>query len=475
MTATSALIRDAWKPCDLRGVFPEAVSPALFHRIGRAVATLLPLSARFVVAGDYRLSTPDLKHALIDGLLQSGAAVLDAGQGPTPLAYFTAQQLHADAALIVTASHNPPQDNGLKLMINSVPTTPRQLSQIRDLAEGESFRLGAGSIESIDLRNRYLNSMLKRWVQLRGRRGRRVILDAGNGAWSELAPRLFRRLGFEVICLSCKVDGSFPERPADCARAENLTRLSDAVRSTDGAIGIAWDGDGDRAAFIDETGNYVSPDEIAILFARDALAGMPSDTCKVVVDLKHSDAVRRAVLEAGGLPLLERTGHAFMRGRMVVENALLGLDACGHYFFQELEGGDDGLFSALYLLDLVRRSGRSLHELRDDLPRIFSTPELRIPVATFEFADAARALQQAFPGATTTTLDGLRLLLPEGVVLLRESGTEHVLSLRIEGFDRPGFENVHAQCISALPSLAAFLHRESEDVPTNRIQETNSN
>ena len=473
MTATSSLITDAWKPCDLRGAFPDAVSPALFHQIGRAVAALLPLGARFVVSGDYRLSTLELKRALVDGLVQSGAAVLDAGQGPTPLAYYTAQQLHTDAMLMVTASHNPPQHNGLKLMIGSVPTTPQQLSRIRELVEAENFRSAIGHVESIDLRNRYLNNMLKRWIHLRVRRSRRVILDAGNGAWSELAPRLFRRLGFEVVCLSCRVDGNFPDRPSDCARAENLTRLRDVVREHGDAVGIAWDGDGDRAAFVDEAGNYVSPDEVAILFAREALSNMPHGRYKVVVDLKHSDAVRRTILEAGGLPLLERTGHAFMRGRMVAENSLLGLDACGHYFFQELEGGDDGLFSALYLLDLVRRSGRPLHELRATLPLIFSTPELRIPAAIFEFDETARALQCAFPDASVTRMDGLRLLLPQGVVLIRESGTEPVLSLRIEGFDRPAYEYIHTQCLSALPSLASFLRHQSDVELVTQAQETN--
>jgi phosphomannomutase len=245
-----------------------------------------------------------------------------------------------------------------------------------------------------------------------------------------------------------------------------LTRLRDAVRDRGNTIGIAWDGDGDRAAFIDEEGNYISPDEVAILFAREALSGMPHGRCKVVVDLKHSDVVRRAVLEAGGLPLLERTGHAFMRGRMLAESALLGLDACGHYFFQELEGGDDGLFSALYLLDLVHRSGRPLHELRTALPPIFSTPELRIPSAVLEFDETARTLERAFPEASATHTDGLRLLLPQGVVLIRESGTEPVLSLRIEGFDHSAYERIHTQCLSALPALAAFLLNQPDIEPT---------
>ena len=465
MTIASPLANDAWKPCDVRGVFPDAVSPALFRRIGGAVATLLPPAANVVVAGDYRISTPELKRALIEGLTQSGATVLDTGQGPTPYAYFATRRRQADAVLIVTASHNPPAHNGLKIMLGSAPMTPQQLSRIRTLVEGTDLRPGKGNIELIDLRAQYLGTMLQRWESLHDGGSLRVVLDAGNGAWSELAPPVFRRLGFEVSCLSCTIDGTFPDRPADCTRAENLTRLRSAVLELRGAIGIAWDGDGDRAAFVDEDGGYVSPDEIAILLARHVLSDTSRSNGKVVVDLKHSDTVRRAVLEAGGIPLLERTGHAFMRSRMVAEHALLGLDACGHYFFQELDGGDDGLFSALYLLDVVRRNKCSLRDLRRSLPSIFSTPELRIPASVLGFVEATQALQSAFPSAAAMHVDGLRLLLSDGIVLIRESGTEPVLSLRIEGFDQPGYHRIRERCLSSLPALAGYLHHEQCDVP----------
>jgi phosphomannomutase len=460
MTRTQFLVEDAWKPCDVRGLFPDAVSPHLFQEIGGAIGTMLPLSARVVVAGDFRLSTPELKRALTDGLLQAGARVLDAGQGPTPLAYFAAQQLEADAVLIVTASHNPAAHNGLKLMIGSVPTCPQQLTEIRELAESRAFRRRLGSIESVNLRPLYMQTVLERWECLRHLEPGRVVLDAGNGAWSEIAPSIFDSLGFDAACISCIADGNFPDRPPDCASASNLARLRSVVREQPASIGIAWDGDGDRVAFVDETGSYVVPDEIAILFARAMLEEkqpQPAASRKIVVDVKCSDIVRRFILMHGGTPLLERAGHAFMRGRMVAEEALLGLDACGHYFFRELRGGDDGLFAALMLIGVVRASGSSLAELRRGLPPIFGTPEVRIPSDSLPYAEAAAALRAAFPQAGVEQIDGLRLVMDEGIVLLRNSGTEPVLSLRIEGFDLDSYRRIFAQCIECLPAAASRL------------------
>jgi phosphomannomutase len=449
---------DPWKPCDLRGVYPDAVSTDLFLDIGSAIGTMLAPSSRVVVAGDFRLSTPALKRALADGLLSTGVDVLDAGQIPTPLAYFAASRSNADAVLMVTASHNPASQNGLKLMLNSLPTTPEQLASIRALTASRRFRTGQGRGELIDPVPEYVEFMLSRWSHLRP--SRRVVLDAGNGAWSEIAPEIFRLLGFHVECISCVADGNFPDRSPDCSRASNLTRLCAAVAEEPNSIGIAWDGDGDRVAFVDEEGSFVSPDEIALLLAAAGLeernqAGASGS--KIVVDVKCSDLVRRAIEGYRGVALLERTGHAFMRGRMVAEQALMGLDACGHYFFAEINGGDDGLFAAFFVLDLLQKQAQPLSHLRRALPRIHATPEMRIPTTLLAFPSAAEALRSAFSGARIMETDGLRLVMDEGVVLLRESGTEPVLSLTIEGFDTVSHERILAQCLLSLPQAAALL------------------
>jgi phosphomannomutase / phosphoglucomutase len=461
---------DAWKPCDLRGPYPDSVSPDLFRDIGGAVATLLDPVARVVVAGDFRSSTPTLKHALSEGLLRSGADVLDAGQLPTPIAYFAAEQANAGAMLMVTASHNPPAHNGLKLMLRSTPMTAEQLLEIRALAESRAFRTGSGRLEYIDPRHAYMKAMTERWAHLREVAPARVVLDAGNGAWSEMAPAIFRALGFTADCISCVADGAFPDRSPDCNSAANLAHLRSAVRAQGDAIGIAWDGDGDRVAFVDEKGSFVSADEVAILFAQAVLAGEPQHTgSRIVVDIKCSDVVRRAVLDHGGTPLLERTGHAFMRSRVVAEDALLGLDACGHYFFAELNGGDDGLFAAFYLLDLLSKRGEPLCRLRRSLPQIHSTPEIRVPASQLSYAAACDALARTLPEASVTQIDGMRFETADGIVLVRESGTEPVLSLRIEGFTSAAFEGIFARCAQALPQASAQLGRETAEAAPIRF------
>jgi phosphomannomutase / phosphoglucomutase len=407
-----------------------------------------------------------LKTALSAGLLRTGIQVVDAGQVPTPIAYFAARQVNAGAVLMVTASHNPAAYNGLKLMFGSSPTTPEQLAEIRALTDKREFRRGDGRLEAFDPIPEYARTTLERWDHLRGNGWAQIVLDAGNGAWSGLAPAIFRDLAFQVSCVSCIADGSFPDRSPDCSIASNLIRLCNEVSSRPNSIGIAWDGDGDRVAFVDEDGAFVPPDEIALLLANAVLRKQQAcsvPVAKVVVDVKCSDLVRQTIEQLGATALPERTGHAFMRGRMVAEQATLGLDACGHYFFEELDGGDDGLFAALFLLDVLRKRGQSLAEARRTLPQMFSSPEFRIPAALLSYANAAEALSVAFAGAAISEIDGLRFALNDGVVLIRESGTEPVISLRVEGFDAASHQRILSECCHALPEVAPQIRRHSQE------------
>jgi phosphomannomutase/phosphoglucomutase len=462
--ATSLRVESPWKACDLRGIYPSEIFPLLYQDIGSAIGSMLAFSSSVVVCGDFRLSTPALKQALIEGLVHTGVTVLDAGQGPTPLAYFTAKMLQADAVLIVTASHNPAQHNGLKLMLGSSPTTPEQFRQIREATESRKFRSGEGRLKEVNLVRLYTQTLMKPWVHLEAKNFGCIVLDAGSGAMSQIAPQVISGLGFAVECISCTIDGSFPNRPSDCSRTANLAALRTAISARRNSLGIAWDGDGDRVAFVDEEGKHVSTDEISVLFARHILrqAASAQPNKKIVVDIKLSDIVRIEIERSAGTALLERTGHAFMRRRMVAEDALLGLDACGHYFFHELSGGDDGLYAALFMLDMLQTNGMSLVELRRTLPPIFSTPELRIPKEYISYADALAKLCTEFSDSQFVQIDGTRFALPDGTVLIRESGTEPVLSLRIEGFDRQGLTRITERCLAILPA-SALLRRQLDE------------
>jgi phosphomannomutase / phosphoglucomutase len=452
-----SLARDAWKPCDLRGVYPHALNEDLLRRVGAALGCEMAPGEMVVVAGDFRTSTPSLKHALIEGLLDGGLRVLDCGQVPTPLAYFQAAECQASGVCIVTASHNPASYNGLKWMVHGLPPLPADVARVRAAAENKMGRRLRGSITAVDPAPVYRSWILSRWQPLDSCAGP-IVVDAGNGAWSRLGPQLLRELGFRVVCLFCEPDRAFPNRPADCARTANLGALRRAVVEHGARLGIAWDGDGDRVAFVDENGTHATTDEISILLAREVLGrAAPGDS--VVCDIKLSEAVRREVLRLGSRPLIERSGHAFMRHRLLTARAVLGLDACGHYFFREAGSRDDGLYSALFLMRILGHE-RSLAAMRESAGPLYSTPELRIPESTLDYDTVLARLREAFREAEESSVDGARLELQEGIILARASSTEPVVSLRVEAFSEHGLEDLLARCLVTLGEVRELLLRQ---------------
>jgi len=397
-----------------------------------------------------------LKQALIDGLLGSGLKVLDAGQIPTPAAYFAHREWATDAVFIVTGSHNPVEYNGLKFMLGRLPPTEAEIAELRRSAENVTPRRATAQAEGICVVPRYQEWMLRRWAHLSDHR-MDIVLDAGGGAFSEIAPAVFESLGFRPRRLFCEIDGAFPHRPPDCARVANLMALRQEVSRWDAQLGIAWDGDGDRVAFVDDAGCAVSPDEVAILLARHFLR--PGAAEKVVYDLKLSEAFPRTVVELGGVPIMERSGHAFIKRRAIQEDCLLGCEVSGHYFFRELDGGDDGLFAALLMTELVSRNG-PLHELRKGLPEMCLTPDLRLAADRLSPVAVLERLRAALPVIRETTLDGSRLETAEGVVLIRSSITEPVITMRVEGFRKAGLDRILGICLSVLPELLPQIEEQ---------------
>ncbi len=450
-----------WKACDIRGLFPEEVSPELFRLIGRGVASGMPAGAKILIAGDFRASTPILKRALMEGLSASGSHALDAGQIPTPVAYFAHQHFNTDAVLIVTASHNPPAYNGLKLMAGDLPPTPDDFAQLRSRVGQGAFRSFQGASEELDPVPAYRQWIVARWKNLAQGDSPKVVLDAGNGAWSELAPRIFRELSIQFCRLYCDLDGTYPNRSPDCARPAELAALKSEVMKTHSKLGIAWDGDGDRVAFVDETGCFVTSDEVASLLIRRLLANHAG--ARVVFDIKLSSLVRRTVLECGGVPIMERSGHAFIKRKMIEEECLFGCEASGHYFYQVLRGGDDGLFSALLMTELVAKAG-SLRELRNSLAPFFVTPDLRLPASALPYSEFVKRLRKLFRGASETTIDGLRIETPQGSLLVRESVTEPVVTMRLEGSSPEALDKLLAACHATFPEVSVEMARQMRKV-----------
>ena len=455
-----------YKACDIRGVVGDDLTPDLFRRMGRGIALMMGGQRDIVVGGDLRPSTPELKAALVEGLCDKGRAVSDVGTVPTPLVYFAKDHLPAYACAIITASHNPPQFNGLKFMVGNLPVLPEDVGRLRDLVAGPETASDsggpAGRVSTVDLVAAYEEWVLRTAekflsAQTVAGRGLKVIVDAGNGASSEIAPRVLDRLPqIEVERLFCVPDGTFPDRDPDSAVPENLRVLRARVADSGADIGVAFDGDGDRVAFVDETGAVLSADEMLVILLRAQAARLEGE--RVVYDLKCSQVVAREVKRLGAVPLMEKAGHAFIKRRMIQARAILGGEISGHYFYRELHGGDDGLFSAIVGLRILQQARASLSDLRRSVPPRFITEDVRIAYPPERTQALLAGVRDSFPKDRQDELDGIRVSFPCGWALLRTSITEPKITLRFEGENAAALEETVADFLAPLPELRETVY-----------------
>ena len=424
-----------YKPCDIRGHVSTELNPQLYRRWGYALGKQVNDGAKFVVGGDVRLSTPELLAALIEGLCQAGADVVDLGTLPTPIIYYARRRLLADACAIVTASHNPPDFNGLKWIIGGRPPTADQMDKLRQAAEEEvpsAAETPPRTSRFLDVTFDYVACQQERWVDTPAV-DRNVIVEPLNGCFAGLARRylqaIFPRIVFSAI--HDTPDPVFEGRSPDCSRSENLEALCEAVDHQRADLGIALDGDGDRAAFVDNEGNCLTAEEATCILLGSFGEELPGEA--FVYDLKFSDRVAETANRLGAKTLVERSGHAFIRNRMLDEGALFGAEISGHYFYRELEGGDDGLYTVCRMIDYLSRTGKSLSELRRECPKVYVTPDLRVRVEPSEQAGVIEKVASAWAQFPQTTVDGVRVNFPHGWALVRRSVTEPVLTFRFEG------------------------------------------
>ena len=438
-----------YKDCDIRGIYPAEIDEGDARAIGRALATLHP-GATLRVGGDVRLSTPALKAAFIDGLAAGGARVEDLGTIPTPALYFALARPGADGGATVTASHNPAEYNGIKFMFGNTPVTRSDIDAVKDVVAGRRFREGRGSVAQLDVLPDYLASMETRF---HAEAPLHIVVDAGNGAMSRVAPEAFRRCGYRVTELFCEPDGSFPGRDPNPAEYRHLGGVCAKVKAAGADMGVAFDGDGDRAVFIDETGAAVVNEKSLALFVRRLLKDRPTP---VVYDQKSSSAVRRAVLAMGGTPVPERSGHAFIKKRFLELGAAVAGEISGHFFFGEL-GYDDGLFAGLMMADIVAESGRTLSELTRDIVIPPITPDLRVRCPYAEQDEWLRRIEalSAIHPCAVSHLDGVRLDFGDGWVLARKSVTAEQITLRAEADTEARLSELLQMIAGVLPKAAA--------------------
>lgn len=437
-----------FKDCDIRGIYPTEIEADAAYKIGRALATLHP-GARMCVGGDVRLSTPELKAAFIKGLVESGAAVEDIGVIPTPALYYALRHRPCDGGATVTASHNPPQYNGIKFMFGDAPITRKDIDAVQTLCASGAFAEAEGSVTFRDILPEYLAFLKGRF---RARKPLKIVVDAGNGAMSDVAPEAFRRSGYDVVELFCAPDGRFPNRDPNPAEYSHLGAVCAKVRECGADFGVAFDGDGDRAVFIDEKGRAVQNEKSLALFIRHLLKDRPTP---VVYDQKSSSAVKRATLEMGGEPLPERSGHAFIKRRFLEVGAAIAGEVSGHFFFGEL-GYDDGLFAGLMMADILAERGRKLSRLADEIVCPPITPDLRVhcPYAgQQEWLDRIEALGVE-RGWTISHLDGVRLEFDDGWLLVRKSVTAEQITLRVEAETEQRLQQILHEVAAVLPEAA---------------------
>lgn len=440
---------------DLRGIVGETLHAADMLAVGHALASeVIDRTHRtqptIVLARDGRLSSPALARAMRDGLMAAGAHVIDIGIGPSPYAYFAAKHVNADGCVMITGSHNPKNHNGMKAVIAGRSLYGDALAALRERLEKQCLHNGNGTSEPRDLHADYAATLLQ---ELSGvTLGFPVVWDAGNGAAGDMVSRITAKIAApQHALLFCDIDGNFPNHHPDPSDPKNLTDLRAQVLQHPGAIGLAFDGDGDRLGVMDERGRIVSPDHVLMLFARDVLAGTPHAT--IIADVKTSDRVFADIAAHGGNARMGKTGHALIKELMLETGAAFAGEASGHIFFADrYYGFDDGLYAAIRLLSLVARSGQTLSTLVDALPVIHASPEWRIPCSDdtkFAVVDAVAA-SLAARGENVNTLDGMRVSYAGGWWLLRASNTQGALVARAEGHDAPSLAQMTQHLAQAL-------------------------
>ena len=450
---------EIFRAYDIRGIVGDNLTEDVVEVIGRAIgseATDRGVTS-LCIGYDGRHSSPGLADALARGVLSTGCNVIEVGAVPTPVLYFAAHHLETGSGVMVTGSHNPANYNGLKIMLGGETLSGDAIQKLYDRIQNADFSAGQGELSREDVRRAYLDRIIG---DIAVAAPLKVVVDAGNGIAGELGPMLLEELGCEVTPLHCDVDGDFPNHHPDPGKPENLQDLIAKVQETGADIGLAFDGDGDRLGVVTNSGKIIWPDRLLMLFARDVVSRNPG--ADVLYDVKCSRRLAGVISEAGGRPIMWKSGHSLMKAKMQETGALLAGELSGHIFFAERwYGFDDGLYTAARLLEILGIEDRHSDEVFEDFPEDISTPELNVQVTESDkFAIIERLEQQAdFGDGNVSTIDGLRVDYTDGWGLCRASNTTPVLVLRFEAENEDALERIKSvfreQLQKAAPDLVA--------------------
>lgn len=452
---TLAIDPGLFKAYDIRGIVERSLTPAAVKLIGAALGSeAIERDMREIAVGrDGRLSGPALRDALIEGIRSTGVNVVDVGMVPTPMLYFATHELQTHSGVEITGSHNPPEYNGLKIVLAGEALFGETLQKLRRrIEDGQLVKAAApGALRQADVAQAYLNRIVG---DVKLARPMKIAIDCGNGVAGAMAPQLYRALGCEVQELFCEVDGNFPNHHPDPAHPENLVDLQRALRDGDAELGLAFDGDGDRLGVVTKDGQIIFPDRQMMLFARSVLADQPG--AEIIFDVKCSRHLARDIKAHGGKPTMWRTGHSLIKAKLRETGAPLAGEMSGHIFFKHRwYGFDDGLYAGARLLEFLSRE-KDPSAVLNALPNASSTPELHLKTAegeNFTLMERLKSNPQFDRAREVITIDGVRVEYDDGFGLARPSNTTPVVVMRFEADNDAALARIQADFKRALLAL----------------------
>jgi len=422
---------DIFREYDIRGIYGTDLTEEYVELIGKAYGTLIKRDkGRTISLGrDCRLSSPSLSESLIKGITSTGVNVINIGIVSTPILYFSLFNMEVDGGVMLTASHNPGDYNGLKLSINRDSIFGQGIQGLRKMIEADDFETGEGTVTDQSITEEYVNYM-KGAVHIRP--GMNIAVDCGNGMVGLVGPQTLKEMGFSLTELYSEPDGTFPNHHPDPTVEENLVDLQKAVIENKCEVGIAFDGDGDRVGVVDENGTIIWGDMLVLIYALSVLEDKPGAT--IIGDVKCSSNLFLGVEKAGGNAIMWKTGHSLIKSKIKETNAELAGEMSGHMFFNDrFYGYDDAFYAALRLLEIISKSGKKVSELLSDVPKTFSTPEIRVDcdeATKFQLVETVTNMFRA--DYDVIDIDGVRVNFPDGWGLIRASNTQPALVLRFE-------------------------------------------
>ncbi|HIM73743.1 MAG TPA: phosphomannomutase/phosphoglucomutase [Candidatus Marinimicrobia bacterium] len=439
---------------DIRGKVSDDFPPELVEALGKGFGTYIKRSGgqEIALSGDVRLTTPDLMEQFKTGVLSTGVDVIKIGILPTPANYYSMFSIGVAGAVQITGSHNPPEFNGFKLSRDKKAVFGEAIQEIRVIIEKEDYETGEGTEASYDILTKY-KRMIASKIDIKKRM--KVVMDCGNAAGAICAPEIFKNLNVDLTELYCDVDGTFPNHHPDPTIKENLADLIDLVKQGSYDIGLAFDGDADRVGVVDETGDIVWADQLLALFLPEVV----EEGDEILYDVKCSQALEEMIVKYGGKPVMWKTGHSLIKQRMSELNCKLGGEMSGHIFFaDDYFGYDDAIYVAARIVQTLSRTDQKLSELKAELPKYYSTPEMRLEAESDEekFRIAKEAVAYFTENYDCSTVDGVRIKFGDGWGLVRSSNTQPVIVCRFEANTAERMEEIQSIVMNKLQEIGTL-------------------